>query len=246
MLFYFFLVTKQWSGTLLQRQPLFLRERIMCCLFLSFELWKLRKIIKKCCFHSSIYLFPFFPYMGLFLWHDFGCCCCFSLWWGPFFSLCNTNTITHLPFPLIPPEVEKGGSFLKAEGFLTQMGLSRPHKVGNGVSTRWVSFFCIVSFFLGVLVVNRFCSLSLSLSLCVARILCFKLNQLVDLLLTFIWALKFVIFMLFVANGLSLMTILFIFNMLWYSLNLWKFWFWGSGFKPLGISLWSLSFRLGL
>lgn len=36
------------------------------------------------------------------------------------------------------------------------MGLSRPHKVGNGVSTRWVSFFCIVSFFLGVLVVNRF------------------------------------------------------------------------------------------
>ena len=36
------------------------------------------------------------------------------------------------------------------------MGLSRPHKVGNGVSTRWVSLFCIVSFFLGVLVVNRF------------------------------------------------------------------------------------------
>ncbi|XP_024026845.1 beta-1,6-galactosyltransferase GALT31A isoform X1 [Morus notabilis] len=36
------------------------------------------------------------------------------------------------------------------------MGLSRPHKVGNGVSTRWVSFFCILSFFLGVLVVNRF------------------------------------------------------------------------------------------
>lgn len=36
------------------------------------------------------------------------------------------------------------------------MGLSRPHKVGNGVSTRWVSLFCIASFFLGVLVVNRF------------------------------------------------------------------------------------------
>ncbi|KAF3434169.1 hypothetical protein FNV43_RR25272 [Rhamnella rubrinervis] len=36
------------------------------------------------------------------------------------------------------------------------MGLSRPHKVGNGVSTRWVSVFCIASFFLGVLVVNRF------------------------------------------------------------------------------------------
>ncbi|KAB1207757.1 putative beta-1,3-galactosyltransferase 6 [Morella rubra] len=36
------------------------------------------------------------------------------------------------------------------------MGLSRPHKAGNGVSTRWVSVFCIASFFLGVLVVNRF------------------------------------------------------------------------------------------
>uniref|UniRef100_A0A2N9IEC7 Hexosyltransferase n=1 Tax=Fagus sylvatica TaxID=28930 RepID=A0A2N9IEC7_FAGSY len=36
------------------------------------------------------------------------------------------------------------------------MGLSRPHKAGNGVSTRWVSFFCIASFFLGVLVINRF------------------------------------------------------------------------------------------
>ncbi|PQP94707.1 beta-1 6-galactosyltransferase GALT31A [Prunus yedoensis var. nudiflora] len=35
------------------------------------------------------------------------------------------------------------------------MGLSRPHKVGNGVSARWVSLFCIASFFLGVLVVNR-------------------------------------------------------------------------------------------
>ncbi|CAB4310737.1 unnamed protein product [Prunus armeniaca] len=34
------------------------------------------------------------------------------------------------------------------------MGLSRPHKVGNGVSARWVSLFCIASFFLGVLVVN--------------------------------------------------------------------------------------------
>ncbi|KAL6182766.1 PREDICTED: probable beta-1,3-galactosyltransferase 6-like [Fragaria vesca subsp. vesca] len=37
-----------------------------------------------------------------------------------------------------------------------KMGVSRPHKVGNGVSTRWVSLFCIASFFLGVLVVNRF------------------------------------------------------------------------------------------
>lgn len=37
-----------------------------------------------------------------------------------------------------------------------KMGLSRPHKAGNGVSTRWVSFFCIASFFLGVLVINRF------------------------------------------------------------------------------------------
>uniref|UniRef100_A0A803PMC6 Hexosyltransferase n=2 Tax=Cannabis sativa TaxID=3483 RepID=A0A803PMC6_CANSA len=36
------------------------------------------------------------------------------------------------------------------------MGLIRPHKTGNGVSTRWVSLFCIASFFLGVLVVNRF------------------------------------------------------------------------------------------
>ncbi|CAN6585743.1 unnamed protein product [Malus baccata var. baccata] len=36
------------------------------------------------------------------------------------------------------------------------MGLSRPHKVGNGVPARWVSLFCIASFFLGVLVVNRF------------------------------------------------------------------------------------------
>ncbi|XP_048320638.1 beta-1,6-galactosyltransferase GALT31A isoform X1 [Ziziphus jujuba] len=36
------------------------------------------------------------------------------------------------------------------------MGLGRPHKVGNGVSTRWVTVFCIASFFLGVLVVNRF------------------------------------------------------------------------------------------
>ncbi|KAK4601117.1 hypothetical protein RGQ29_010622 [Quercus rubra] len=36
------------------------------------------------------------------------------------------------------------------------MGLSRPHKAGNGVSTRWVSLFCIASFFLGVLVINRF------------------------------------------------------------------------------------------
>ncbi|KAG5235813.1 beta-1,3-galactosyltransferase [Salix suchowensis] len=36
------------------------------------------------------------------------------------------------------------------------MGISRPQKSSNGVSTRWVSLFCIASFFLGVLVVNRF------------------------------------------------------------------------------------------
>ncbi|CAN6578765.1 unnamed protein product [Malus baccata var. baccata] len=36
------------------------------------------------------------------------------------------------------------------------MGLSKPHKVGNGFSARWVSLFCIASFFLGVLVVNSF------------------------------------------------------------------------------------------
>ncbi|GMI76544.1 glycosyltransferase of CAZY family GT31 A [Hibiscus trionum] len=36
------------------------------------------------------------------------------------------------------------------------MGFSRPQKLGNGVSTKWVSLFCIASFFLGVLVVNRF------------------------------------------------------------------------------------------
>ncbi|KAL4383756.1 hypothetical protein GQ457_15G011440 [Hibiscus cannabinus] len=36
------------------------------------------------------------------------------------------------------------------------MALSRTQRPGNGVSTRWVSFFCIASFFLGVLVVNRF------------------------------------------------------------------------------------------
>ncbi|CAN6713388.1 unnamed protein product [Malus baccata var. baccata] len=36
------------------------------------------------------------------------------------------------------------------------MGLSKPHKVGNGFSGRWVSLFCIASFFLGVLVVNSF------------------------------------------------------------------------------------------
>ncbi|XWS38127.1 hypothetical protein CRYUN_Cryun19dG0103600 [Craigia yunnanensis] len=35
------------------------------------------------------------------------------------------------------------------------MGLSRPQKPGNGVSTRLVSLFCIVSFLLGVLVINR-------------------------------------------------------------------------------------------
>ncbi|KAK0586733.1 hypothetical protein LWI29_011468 [Acer saccharum] len=36
------------------------------------------------------------------------------------------------------------------------MGLGRPQKGANGVSTRWVSLFCIASFFLGVLVINRF------------------------------------------------------------------------------------------
>lgn len=36
------------------------------------------------------------------------------------------------------------------------MGISRPHKSSNGVSTRWVFLFCIASFLLGVLVVNRF------------------------------------------------------------------------------------------
>uniref|UniRef100_A0A2P2JRJ8 Hexosyltransferase n=1 Tax=Rhizophora mucronata TaxID=61149 RepID=A0A2P2JRJ8_RHIMU len=35
------------------------------------------------------------------------------------------------------------------------MGIGRPHKPSNGVSTRWVYLFCIASFFLGVLVVNR-------------------------------------------------------------------------------------------
>ncbi|KAF5729785.1 putative Beta-1 3-galactosyltransferase sqv-2 [Tripterygium wilfordii] len=35
------------------------------------------------------------------------------------------------------------------------MGMSRPQKLSNGVSTRWVSLFCIASFFLGVLVVDR-------------------------------------------------------------------------------------------
>ncbi|XWS61493.1 hypothetical protein CRYUN_Cryun07bG0130400 [Craigia yunnanensis] len=49
------------------------------------------------------------------------------------------------------------------------MGLSRPQKPGNGVSTRWVSLFCIASFFLGVLVVNRsftYCFISLPSSSC--------------------------------------------------------------------------------
>ncbi|OWM72235.1 beta-1,6-galactosyltransferase GALT31A isoform X2 [Punica granatum] len=36
------------------------------------------------------------------------------------------------------------------------MGVSRAHKPGNGISTRCVSLFCTASFFLGVLVVNRF------------------------------------------------------------------------------------------
>ncbi|KAJ8763800.1 hypothetical protein K2173_003582 [Erythroxylum novogranatense] len=35
------------------------------------------------------------------------------------------------------------------------MGFTRPQKSNNGVSTRWVSLFCIASFFFGVLVVNR-------------------------------------------------------------------------------------------
>ncbi|RVW91645.1 Beta-1,6-galactosyltransferase GALT31A [Vitis vinifera] len=42
------------------------------------------------------------------------------------------------------------------------MGLmpgSRGHKAANGVSTRWVSVFCIASFCFGVLVINRFFSL---------------------------------------------------------------------------------------
>ncbi|GAV75107.1 Galactosyl_T domain-containing protein/DUF4094 domain-containing protein [Cephalotus follicularis] len=40
------------------------------------------------------------------------------------------------------------------------MGSSRtPKSGGNGVSTRWVSVFCIASFFFGVLVVNRFWAL---------------------------------------------------------------------------------------
>lgn len=39
------------------------------------------------------------------------------------------------------------------------MGLTRTHKAANGVSTRWVSLFCIASFFLGVLIVNRFWAL---------------------------------------------------------------------------------------
>lgn len=36
------------------------------------------------------------------------------------------------------------------------MGVSRPQKAANGVSTRWVYVFCIASFFLGVVVINRF------------------------------------------------------------------------------------------
>uniref|UniRef100_A0A6N2NJ10 Hexosyltransferase n=1 Tax=Salix viminalis TaxID=40686 RepID=A0A6N2NJ10_SALVM len=36
------------------------------------------------------------------------------------------------------------------------MGIGRPQKSSNGVPTRWVSLFCIASFFLGILVVNRF------------------------------------------------------------------------------------------
>lgn len=36
------------------------------------------------------------------------------------------------------------------------MGISRTHKSSNGVSTKWVFLFCIASFLLGVLVVNRF------------------------------------------------------------------------------------------
>ncbi|CAK9167466.1 unnamed protein product [Ilex paraguariensis] len=36
------------------------------------------------------------------------------------------------------------------------LGTRPPHKGGNGISTRWVSVFCIASFCLGVLVINRF------------------------------------------------------------------------------------------
>lgn len=59
------------------------------------------------------------------------------------------------------------GAQLEAEasfGRRIVMGVGRAHKSGNGVSTTWVSVFCSASFFLGVLVVNRF-SLSLSLFL---------------------------------------------------------------------------------
>lgn len=40
------------------------------------------------------------------------------------------------------------------------MGVSRPQKAANGVSTRWVYVFCIASFFLGVVVINRFWAIS--------------------------------------------------------------------------------------
>uniref|UniRef100_A0A5B7CF12 Hexosyltransferase n=1 Tax=Davidia involucrata TaxID=16924 RepID=A0A5B7CF12_DAVIN len=39
------------------------------------------------------------------------------------------------------------------------LGTRPPHKAGTGFSTRWVSLFCIASFCLGVLVVNRFWSI---------------------------------------------------------------------------------------
>ncbi|KAB5534920.1 hypothetical protein DKX38_018135 [Salix brachista] len=51
------------------------------------------------------------------------------------------------------------------------MGISRPQKSSNGVSTRWVSLFCIASFFLGVLVVNRMENLTWSLMKSYANIL---------------------------------------------------------------------------
>ncbi|KAH9774835.1 Beta-1,6-galactosyltransferase GALT31A [Citrus sinensis] len=40
------------------------------------------------------------------------------------------------------------------------MGVSRPQKAANGVSTRWVYVFCIASFFLGVVVINSCWQLS--------------------------------------------------------------------------------------
>lgn len=39
--------------------------------------------------------------------------------------------------------------------FQSEMAAGRAQKPSNGVSMRWVSLFCVASFFLGVLVVNR-------------------------------------------------------------------------------------------